>query len=466
MTSSTLPVLVTLTLTISLFTACKSSESETTEGEISAGGEMGGDTSAGEMTSGEEMGGEVVAGEMTGGEVVAGEMPGGEVTPSLRLGSFSQWRRPIDDYIETAVEVIGPELDRGIHELTVWRNRLYMGYGDADLNAGGVSPIKIYYFDSPEGERRAEPLETGEEGIYRYRHIQGELMLAGVDSTDADELTSRPLIEGNFLRTREGTWEKYRAIQGGEHVHDVAQFYEGLWAVGSGADNRDEWENRGVYRYLWFSGDGGTTWRRYKRVFREEAGDTRFVHLLSVGIRLYVFGYLNPRSGNISPRNEMILGPTGEPTPLPNGDVEGEEAHPLSRVFVVETYSLNAEEGVISGFDINVRRWRAWWVNGAGEIQALDTWSEALWGTRRVVDLSVDQDTGALTVLVHDDNELNGTSGRVFHGPSIQDLHDIGEVSFIEGEEPRSITLWNDSLYLGRADGSIWSAPLTPVSER
>ena len=42
-------------------------------------------------------------------------------------------------------------------------------------------------------------LETGEEGIYRYRLIDGELMIAGTDSTDADELTSRPLIEGNFL---------------------------------------------------------------------------------------------------------------------------------------------------------------------------------------------------------------------------------------------------------------------------
>ena len=405
------------------------------------------------------MAGEPMAGEQAGeqaGEPMAGEQAG---ETSIQISEFEFWKSPIDQYIAEASEAIGPEINRSIHDLVVFNNRLHLGYGDADLNAGGASPIQLLSFDTPESEITVDPLETGEEGIYRYRLIDGELMLAGVDSTDADELTSRPLIEGNFLRTRDGQWEKHRAIQGGEHVHDVARFMEGLWAVGSGADNRMEWETYGVYRYLWFSGDGGVTWRRYKRTLREVPGDTRFVHLLSVGPRLFIFGYVNPSEGNISPANEMILGATGEPTPLITGreeDQSPENAHPLADVFVEDTYPISENLGLISGFDIAERMWRLWSVDADGQIKKLDHL-----GDHRLLDLSVDTETGALVALFNNENNSEGSEMIIMYGANLDELAEKQRVTFEASQRPVSITQWGDSIYMGRSDGQIWRAQLT-----
>ena len=343
------------------------------------------------------------------------------------------------------------------------QQRLYVGYGDADLNAGGVSPIQVLSFDDPEGEVIADPLMTGEEAIVRFRGIDGEVMIAGVDSTNDDELTSRPLIEGNFLRTRDGIWEKHRSVPGGEHVHDVTRFMEGLWAVGSGADNRFEWDNYGVYRYLWFSGDGGVTWSRYKRVLREVGGDTRYITLLAVGPRLYIFGYLNPSDGPIQPRNEMILGATGEPTPLITGLEEGQdpdEGHLFAQVFGSETYVLNNDKGVVSGFDIPNRRWRSWLVHSDGSIEVADELLD-FWGERRMIDLFVNQEDGSITVLLHDDQEFNGTTGRVLHGATFKELKEIGELTFGEEDAPVSIAHWGNHIYLGQRNGMITRATLS-----
>ena len=392
-------------------------------------------------------------GEMTGGEVMGGETTGGEMT-SIALSEMTLWRSPIETYIDEATTAIGPEIDKGIHDLFVFNDRLYIGYGDADLNAGGVSPIQILSFNTPEGEVSAESLETGEEGIYRYRLIDGELMIAGLDSTDADELTSRPLIEGNFLRTRNGVWEKYRAIQGGEHVHDVTRFMEGLWAVGSGADNRMEWETYGVYRYLWFSDDGGVTWRRYKRVFREESGDTRFINLLSVGPRLFIFGFLNPAEGPIVPKNEMILGATGEPTPLATEEGDN-EIHPFANVYVESTYPISEVLGIVSGFDLDERKWRVWQVMDGGQIEALTAW-----GDRRLIDLSVNQQDNRLTLLFNDNNEGDASSGVIMHGQDIDHLTELTLLSFDSTTRPLSISQWGEFIFMGRVDGQIWRGQL------
>ena len=413
------------------------------------------------MATGGSVAGESMAGESVAGESVAGETGSQE----LSLGNFEEWQSPIETYINEATAAIGPEVNQGIHDLFVFNDQLYIGYGDADLNAGGVSPIQIMSFASLNSQVSISSLETGEEGIYKYRLIDGELMIAGVDSTDADELTSRPLIFGNFLRTREGVWEKHRAIQGGEHVHDVTRFMEGLWAVGSGADNRMEWETYGVYRYLWFSGDGGVSWRRYKRVFREIAGDTRFVHLLAVGPRLFIFGYLNPRADDepIVPKNEMMQGATGEPTPLITGREEGqtpEQAHPLANIFVTATYPITEELGVITGFDLIERSWRAWQVFGDGRVEVISAWEGS-----RVVDLSVDQESGSIIALLNDNQEGDATTGKIYFGMTLEEIKVLGLIDFIEGSRPKSIARWGDTVMVGMQSGVIAKASIIGLPE-
>ena len=446
---------------IILFGSACQNETTSSTTEVASGEVAAGEQSAGEVVAGEQSAGEVTAGEQSAGEVTVGEQPPSEL--EVQLGDFELWQSPIEPYIMEASEALGPEIDRSIHDLFVFNNRLHLGYGDANLNAGGASPIQLLSFDTPESELTVDPLETGEEGIYRYRLIDGELMIAGTDSTDADELTSRPLIEGNFLRTRNGQWEKYRSIQGGEHVHDVTRFMEGLWAVGSGADNRTEWDTRGVYRYLWFSDDGGVSWRRYKRILREIPGDTRFVHLIAVGPRLFIFGYLNPSDGPITPANEIILGATGEPTPLVTGledDQSPEDAHPLANVFIENTYPITPEFGLISGFDIDERKWRVWSINAEGQITKL-----IRFGENRLVDFSVNTEDGSLTALFNTDNESQSSEMIVMYGKNLDELEDKQRLNFEPNQRPMSITQWGDSIYLGRANGQIWRAQLTVSQE-
>src|SRR6185503_18386492 len=69
-----------------------------------------------------------------------------------------------------------------------------------------------------------------------------------------------------------------------------------LYAVGSGAANRAEFEGGRVFRYLWRSTDEGRSFTVvYRAMFPElDKGDTRFRKLLAVGHTLYVFGYVNP----------------------------------------------------------------------------------------------------------------------------------------------------------------------------
>ncbi|MEE2644990.1 MAG: hypothetical protein VYD19_08660 [Myxococcota bacterium] len=359
------------------------------------------------------------------------------------LGAFEPWKRPIETYLTQARAELGDGVDAKIHDLIVFEDRLYIGYGDADRNAGGVSPIQILSFSSPEAETaEADPLETGEEGIYQYRKINGELMIAGADSTNDDELTSRPLIEGNFLRTREGRWEKYRSVPGGEHVHDVATFMEGLWAVGSGADNRDEWENEGVFRYLWFSEDGGVSWSTLKRRFRESAGDTRWIQLLSIEETLYIFGYHN--GGSLSPRNESMQGMQGLPEPLPEG-------HPLADVFVTVCYPLSQRSGLISGIVVEEGRRSLWYIEG-DKIQEVNPFEGGL-----LVDLSQDESGQLVALVLQSGVGLN--SHKVWIGESLETFTLRATESWPERAAPSSISAWQGRIYLGMSDGSIWRSP-------
>ena len=58
--------------------------------------------------------------------------------------------------MEEATAAIGPEVNRGIHDLSFF-SQLFLGYGDADLNAGGVSPIQIISYAGLEAEATVDP---------------------------------------------------------------------------------------------------------------------------------------------------------------------------------------------------------------------------------------------------------------------------------------------------------------------
>ena len=95
--------------------------------------------------------------------------------------------------------------------------------------------------------------------------IGGTLWQPGVDSNNPDEAWTQTkagtwrtvdgervqtkLIDGNVFKLEAGedgtpVWRKFRNVPGGEHVHDLAEFDGAIYAVGSGADHRFEFEEQ------------------------------------------------------------------------------------------------------------------------------------------------------------------------------------------------------------------------------
>ncbi len=212
----------------------------------------------------------------------------------------SEWQRPTADYVaalEAHPDFEKKPFSRAIDDLAVFDDRLYLGYGDANYNAGRVTPIEIRAYRSPsDAAPQAEPIRmagedelqthTREETVSQYRVFGDRVFVAGVDATEDAWL-------GNvFVRERGSEWVRHRTVTGGVHVHDVAVGFDGaLYAVGSGASGKEAWDTGKVHSYLWRSTDSGLTWSAAADVENVEVGDRRWTHLVSFGGELQMFGY-------------------------------------------------------------------------------------------------------------------------------------------------------------------------------
>ena len=243
------------------------------------------------------------------------------------------WGNPIEDYIESATPIF-TDFEKGISSLEVFKDILFIGYGDASVNVGSEFPIefrtlksldqkkpdKIRVIANGQGAAQRSKYDTGEEKIIKFAQFDNNLWQPGYDSNTQDELytqslpTEKKLIQGNVFKLQrldgELVFKKNRNILGGEHVIDIDMFNNRIFAVGSGANNREEWDSGFVYRYIWESNDGGENFRTFYRNTFDIAnyGDTRFRALLSSEDKLFVFGYINPKPYNSSiiPVNKII----------------------------------------------------------------------------------------------------------------------------------------------------------------
>ncbi len=118
-------------------------------------------------------------------EPVPEEPPSPADIAELTFGEPSTWARPIDDYIEVnAAELGHDDFLQGIHDLHVFQDRLYFGYGDANLNLGQVTPIEIRRWTEPlSGAWEAEFI-VDEEQIDRFRSAGDTLVVPGADATE------------------------------------------------------------------------------------------------------------------------------------------------------------------------------------------------------------------------------------------------------------------------------------------
>ena len=387
-------------------------------------------------------------------------LPSIDANSSYKAPTF--WSEPIADYLISGEENYPDGFNRSIVALYVFDGRLWIGYGDSGVNMGTVTPIEFRKFDDPnnpehsaalvdgvgQGAPQRTPTDTGEEKIVPYRNLDGRLWQAGSDSNDPDEHWTQAipapekLIQGNLFvlegSTNEPVWRKLRSIPGGEHVHDVAQFDGSLYAVGSGADNRAEWESGRIYRYLWRSEDGGRTFSTFHRAMYPDLsmGDTRYRALLSVGNTLYVFGYVNPfvEKGPMEGRHVALRGEKLT-------EVGGE----IGKLVVWQTWSLSKNLGLAIG-NIGKGVSRSFRIVKNG-IRELESWSRL-----RIVMVSPGEKAGLWLVLSGDGMKNESFAVHRFRENSMEELEFVLDLGF---EAASSIAYWMGDLFIGTPGGNV-----------
>ena len=353
------------------------------------------------------------------------------------------WVSPIDDYLAAGEAEAGPggSFLRGIHDLTVYEDRLYLGYGDANINLGRVTPIEFRSIADPDQPDVESEFATDDEQIDRYRIIGDHLCMAGVDATEDAWL-------GNiYCRGPDAEWAKYRTVHDGVHVHDLVGFGDAWYAVGSGSAEA-EWSVGDIYGYLWRTTDGGETFETVHRNHNESMGDSRFVRLLPVGDQLFMFGYRSNAMGSIYDlANRAFDGETV--TPLP-------DAHPLRFAFVNDTLPVGADAGLVHGVNAQVNPIKAalWRVEAGRPAAAVETFAE-----RTVLDFYYHPDTGETVLLSIAGNAWpppasdTGYELRIDVTDDLRTFETVLEFDTID--RPVSIALWRGDFYIGDEVGRI-----------
>ncbi len=382
------------------------------------------------------------------------------------------WAQPIEDYRQQAIELKFTEFNSAITTLQVHQDQLWMGYGDGNRNLGTPMVIEFRYFADPDqpkhkaavvrGENQGAPqrsvFDTGEEQIEPFRICEGMICQAGVDSNNYDELWTQSQSEpspitGNFFRllpTKSGApiWEKFRSIPGGEHVHDLAACDGELFAVGSGAANRAEWDEGKVFRYLWKSVDGGQTFEVAYREVCPELGktDTRYRHLLAVEKTLFAFGFINPYAAQ-KPRQPQHLKKLGAHyTPLTLA-TDGKIAEQI----VVRTWNLRDDLGLVISRDPNNEQRTNAFLAQANGFRELENWC-----TGRVIDACWESDQRWLFLVAEGKSPETYSVRRwdMARSEKTELAMDLNQM------QPSCLAVWRGQLFLGTQDGKIHRASL------
>ena len=374
------------------------------------------------------------------------------------------WSEPINDYLGIGQKKYPNDFDTRISALEVFDDFLWIGYGDTRVNMGSTTPIEFRRFNDPslphvvstsvlaenQGARQRTPTDTGEERIIPFNRFNGQLWQAGYDSNNDDELWTQAipgperLIQGNIfvLRAEKNkvVWEKRRNIPGGEHVHDLAYLDGSVYAVGSGAANRREWESSSIYRYLWRSDDMGKTFSVFHRKrYSMGDGDTRYRALLPIGKTLYVFGYINPSDNNLPMEGRHLIVRNNKISDL-NGKMD--------KVVVWKTWPLSVKLGLAVG-NVGLGASRTFKINTKGSIE-LTNWSD-----KRVLYVTPGEIKGFWLVLIGSASNHETFSVHRFNEGSINKLVpvlELGEQSY------SSIALWHEDLYLGSTSGQVYKS--------
>ena len=356
----------------------------------------------------------------------------------LSFAAFEPWASPIEDYIAINQKELGHDsFMKGIYDLEVFEDRLYLGYGDATLNLGRITPIELRYWSSPQPEDISSEFTTDEEAVDRFRRLDDLLMVPGVDATEDDFM-------GNayFLPTG-GEWSKSRTLEMAWHVHDVARLGDQIYACGSGG-TEDDYNESDVNAYLYVSDDGGESFRILQQLDHPDPpGDNRFTSLLAVDGQVQVFGYYSDFSAitgfhNLALEDEELT------------DIGG-----MSSFFTVDTLALNDEIGLAMGVQVSFSlKWRTKLItaNGSQAASVFDGYTPldgfAL-GDGRALLLMVEGEEYPMSSEAPWDIVV----GLTHEGEDFVPLHSQS-VDVL----PHTVAFWQHALYLGLDDGTVWQA--------
>lgn len=360
------------------------------------------------------------------------------------------WQEPIADYIaalQAHPDFKTKPFERGIDDLAVFDGRLYLGYGDANLNAGRVTPIEIRSWRSPDDEApTAEPIlmagvdepqfHTREETVTQYRVFGDRMFIAGVDATEDAWL-------GNvFVREKGGDWVRHRSVTGGVHVHDIAVGFDGaLYAVGSGAPGPTEWNTGKVRSYLWKSDDDGETWSAAAEVPNPTVGDRRWTQLVSFSGQLQLFGYGTSEEYTIN----KWLNNKWNGSQLFDGDATPDH-------WINQSFPFDGTRAIIAGVKVANPLTLETLLLRQGKVA---TKIEALAGTTLLDSFQIAD--GSVLVMVAEGDAYpmpkEPTRVKVLHTTDLAKFSEL--VSFQPNSWPKSVALWHDGIYVGLSDGRV-----------
>ena len=361
----------------------------------------------------------------------------------LTFDAPAAWANPIADYLTAGEGHVEPGADflRGIHDLTVYADRLYLGYGDANINMGQVIPIEFRSIRDPRTAEAVSEFVSADEQLDRYRRIGDRLYMAGIDATGDEWL-------GNvYYRDAEEGWVMSRTLDGGVHVHDITGFGDAIFAVGSGAAP-DEWNSGNIFGHLWRTTDGGDSFEIVHRHHNGGRGDARFTSLVPGGNNLYILGYLADGNGIYDLPNSLWNGTTANVL---------KNTHPLRYVFALDTLIFDDETSLLRGINLaeSPPVNRLWTV---GEIvEPIDAFARLT-----VVDFYLRAETGEVVILTHDGNGVPAAAapgGRTLTVWVSSDLETFTPVlDLVVDALPVAVASWRNALYFGTAHGQILQA--------
>ena len=356
---------------------------------------------------------------------------------AMQFGPFEQWASPVQDYIEINTEVLGhTNFMFDIHAMTVFQDRLYFGYGDANLNLGHNTPIEIRYFTQPEPDAWTFDFITDEEQLSRYRSDGELLMIPGVDATEDG------LMGNAYTMSASGDWYKSRTLQFGWHVHDIIRLGTDIYACGSGGTG-DDYQNSTVNAFVWKSVDGGETFQiQVQSPHPEPPGDHRYVHLLKSSGQLYVFGYYSDQYYSYGLAYRLVDGAV-------------ELWSEMLNFFVTNTIQVSDELGLVAGVKIaDPLKAGVVLVTANGRED-----TDMLVGNTLLEGMPLGDGRAVLLYRQGDAHPGQVNGPWAFH-VGLFDQNQVTKLATLVGDiQAVSVAFWRDSLYLGLQDGTIWRSP-------